>query len=262
MQGVQGFKPASLLVIMLPARFQVKLPAVAANGHLHDLGGAFVNRGDPRVTPDLLHHVFTGVAVTTQGLDTGVRSQVPRLGCHVFRDGPFGVQAPFIRVDAFGSFFDVGSSSLQPHHVRDNQLVRISLFLRKRRSGLDSLGRVRNRAVECGPSSSQAERRNHQSRVSKNCLRLIQSLSFHTADEPVRVDIHIIERERCGVAQANAVLVLRLIVAETRRALFNDEPARAARRVCQNGVSISNPAIADPLFAAIDFVSNDAAVLL
>ena len=34
---------ARLLVIMLAARLQVKLPAVAADGHLHDLGGAFVD---------------------------------------------------------------------------------------------------------------------------------------------------------------------------------------------------------------------------
>ena len=31
------------VVIVLAARLEVKLPAVAADGHLHDLGGAFVD---------------------------------------------------------------------------------------------------------------------------------------------------------------------------------------------------------------------------
>ena len=46
---VQRFELARLVVIVLAAGLQVKLPAVAADGHLHDLGGAFVDRGDANV---------------------------------------------------------------------------------------------------------------------------------------------------------------------------------------------------------------------
>ena len=49
MAGVQRFELSRLLVIVLAARLQMKLPTVAADGHLHDFGGAFVDRGDANV---------------------------------------------------------------------------------------------------------------------------------------------------------------------------------------------------------------------
>ena len=77
---VQFLKDFRLIVIVLAARFEVKLPAVARDGHLHDLGGAFVNRGDAHVALDLLHHVFVRVAIAAEGLDAGVGCAVTGFG--------------------------------------------------------------------------------------------------------------------------------------------------------------------------------------
>ena len=89
--GVQRFELARLLVIVLPARLQVRLPAVAADGHLHDLGGAFVNRGDANVALDLFHHVFVRVTVAAQRLNTGIGGPIAGFRRHVLGDGAFGV---------------------------------------------------------------------------------------------------------------------------------------------------------------------------
>ena len=218
-----------LIVIVLAARFQMKLPAVAADGHLHDLGGAFVNRGDANVALDLLHHVFVRVAVAASAWMAGVGRQVAGLGRHVLGDGAFGVQAAFAGVDALGGLFNVGAAGLQPRDVRHDQLVRVSLFFRERRAGLDALGGIRNRAIERGPSGAEAEGRHHQARVAEYGLRLIESLAFHAAHQPVGIDIDVIERERGRVAETNAVLVFWLVMLESRRALFHDEPTWTRR---------------------------------
>ena len=145
-------------------------------------------------------------------------------------------------------FFDVGAGCFQASDVGHDQLVGISLFLRERRSGLDALGGVGNRAIKRSPSCSKAERRDHQARVAKDSLRLIESLTFDAADEPVSRDIDIVEGERGRVAEANAVLVFGLVVGETLRVFLHDEPAWTARRVGQNRVGTGDAAVADPLF--------------
>ena len=68
----------------------------------------------------------------------------------------------------------------------------VSLLFRERRSGLDALGGIRNGAIERGPAGPQAERRDHQARVAEHGLRLIESLAFHTADQPVGIDINVV----------------------------------------------------------------------
>ena len=126
---------------------------------------------------------------------------------------------------------------------------------------MDSFGRIRNRAIERSPTSSQPKRRHHQPRIAEYRLRLIQSLAFHTADEPLCIHIHIVERQRCRVAQADAVLIFWFVVGKPRNAFFDDDPARSGRCVRLNGVRIGNPAIADPFFAPVDFVAYDSAIL-
>jgi hypothetical protein len=42
MSDVQLLKLLRLIVIVPPSGLQMKLPAITRNGHLHDLGGAFV----------------------------------------------------------------------------------------------------------------------------------------------------------------------------------------------------------------------------
>ena len=56
------------------------------------------------------------------------------------------------------------------------------------------------------------------------------------------------------------MLVFRLVVGETLRSLFHDEPARTGGRASQNRVGIGDSAVADPLLVAGDFVADDAAV--
>ena len=57
------------IVVEAASRLEVVLPAITADGHLHDLGRAFVDRGDADIALDLLNHVFACVAVTAVGLD-------------------------------------------------------------------------------------------------------------------------------------------------------------------------------------------------
>ena len=126
---VQFLKDFRLIVIVLAAGFEVKLPAVARDGHFHDLGSAFVNRGDAHVALDLLHHVFVRVAVAAERLDAGVGCAVSGFGGQVLGDGSFRVEAAFLAgVDAFGGFFDHRASGLKASHVRNNQLVGIALL--------------------------------------------------------------------------------------------------------------------------------------
>ena len=128
------------LVIMLSARLQVQLPAIAADGHLHDLGGAFIDPGDANVAADLLHHVLVGVAVAAQRLNAGVGSGIAGFRRHVFRDRAFGVQAAFVGgIDALGRLFDEGAASFQMDNVRHDQLVGVALLLGERRSALNAL---------------------------------------------------------------------------------------------------------------------------
>jgi hypothetical protein len=48
---------ASPCRVVAPPGLEVLLPAVPGDGHLHDLGGALVDRRDPHVALDLLHDV-------------------------------------------------------------------------------------------------------------------------------------------------------------------------------------------------------------
>src|SRR5215472_143522 len=121
--------------------------------------------------------------------------------------------------------------------------MRVPLFLRERRPSLDALGGIRNGAVERGPSGPEAERRYHQARVAEHRLRLDQSLAFHTTDQPVGIDVNIGEREGCRVAEADAVLVFRLVMLEAGRAFLNHEPTGTAGRVRQYGVSVGDSAV-------------------
>ena len=192
-RACRRFEFARSLVIVLPARFEVRLPAVAADGHLHDLGRAFVNRGDANVAADFLHHVFVRVTVATQRLDAGLGGRIAGFGRHVLGDRALGVQAAFgAGVDALRGFFDVGASRFQPHHVGHDQLVGVSLLFRERRSAWMTLGGVGNCSIERGPSCAQSECCHHQARITEHGLRLIQSLAFDAADKPVGIDIDVV----------------------------------------------------------------------
>ena len=145
--------------------------------------------------------------------------------------------------------------------MRHDQLVRVSLLFRQRRSGLDALGRIWNRTIECSPARPKAKRRHHQARVTEYSLRLIQPLACDATNQTVGIDVDIIESQGRGVAEADAVFVLWFVVRKTLRALFDDEPTRTAGRVGQHRVSAGDSAVADPLFIAVDFVSDHAAIL-
>ena len=90
----------------------------------------------------------------------------------------------------------------------------VSLLFGERRTRLNALGGIRNRAIQRRPSCAQSERRDHQARVAEDGLRLNQSLAFDAADQPVGIDIDIVERECRRVAEADAVLVFGLVLRE------------------------------------------------
>src|SRR5271167_2161936 len=140
--------------------------------------------------------------------------------------------------------------------------MRVSLLLGERRPGLNALGGIRDRPIERRPARPQSEGRHHHTRVTEDHLRLQQALAFYAADEPVGVNVHVVESQRCRVAQTNAVLILGLIVSKALHALLHDEPAWPYGRVGQYGVNIGDATVADPLLAAVDLVANDLAVFL
>src|SRR5579864_283053 len=107
-----------------------------------------------------------------------------------------------------------------------------------------------NGTIERGPACSKSKRGHHEPRVAKHSLRLVQTLAFDLANEAVRVDVHTVESEGSGVAEANAVLVLRFVMGETLRTFFNDEPTGTAGRVREDRVSVGDTSVADPLLVA------------
>jgi hypothetical protein len=138
--------------------------------------------------------------------------------------------------------------------------VGVALLLRERRAALDSLGGIGDCAVQRGPTGAQSEGRHHNPRVTEDQLSLDEPLAFYSADEPVGIDVNVVESQRCRVAQTNAVLVLRLIVSKTLGACVHDEPAWPYGRIGQDGAIVSNSAVADPLLAAVDLVADDFAI--
>src|SRR5579862_3295226 len=91
----------------------------------------------------------------------------------------------------------------------------------------------------------------------ENGLRLVQTLAFHATDEPVGVDINVVEGKRGGVAQAYAVLVFRFVVGESLRVFFHHEPAWARGRAGQYRVGAGASAVADLLLVTVDLVADD-----
>src|ERR1039458_7294763 len=113
-----------------------------------------------------------------------------------------------------------------------------------------------------GPSGPQTKRRHHQARVTEHGLRLVQTLAFHPADQPVRIHIDVAERKGGRIAEADAVLVFRFVVADPLGAFLQDEPTGTGGCIRQNRVSVGHPAVADPLFAAVDLVAHDSIAVI
>jgi hypothetical protein len=259
--GVQRPQLGRQVVVVAAARLEVLLPAVAGDGHLEDLRGAFVDGGDAHVALDFLHHVLAGVAVAAQRLDRRLGRGVAALAGEVLGDRAFGIEAALAAVDPLGGLLDIGTRGLQPDDVRHDQLVGVALLLRQRRAGLDALGGVGNGAVETGPAAAQAEGGDHQPGVAEDRLGLLQALAFDVADQPVGRHQHLVEVDRGGIAGTDAVLVLGLAPAETLDPALDDEPARSARGEGQHAVEIGVAAVGDPLLGAGDPVAGELAVV-
>ncbi len=186
---VQSLELARGGVVVVAARLEVLLPAVARDRHLHDLRRALVDRGDADVALDLLDHVLVRVAVAAERLDGSVGSRVARLGGEVLGDRALGVERSLAGVDALGGLLDRGARRLEAHGVGDDQLVGVALLLGERAAGLDALGGVRDRAVERRPPGAEPEGGDHQARVAEHLLGLDEALALDAADEPVGVDV-------------------------------------------------------------------------
>lgn len=132
---MQGFHLLRLIMIVLAASFQVHLPTVASNGHLHNLRRPFVNRGDANVALDFFNHVLFCVAVAAKGLNTGIRRQIACFSSEIFGNRTFGIEIAifsFAIIDTLCRFFDKRARSFEADSMRHNQLVCIALFLGKR----------------------------------------------------------------------------------------------------------------------------------
>ncbi len=259
---VQRLQGHGLLHVVLAARLQMQLPAVATDAHLEDLGRALVDGRDAHVAPDLLDHVLVGVAVAAEGLEARVGGDVAGLAGQVLRDGSLGDELGLAGVEPLGRLLDVRAAGFEPHGVGHDQLVGVALLLRQRRAALDALGGVGDGAIEGRPAGAEAEGRHHETRVAEDGQRLLQALAFDAAHQPIRVDDDAVERQRRGVAGADAVLVLRLAVTEVLGVALDDEPAGSAGRQGEDGEDVRHAAVADPLLAARELVADDRAVLL
>ena len=69
---------------------------------------------------------------------------------------------------------------------------------------------ARSSAAQPGP---EPERGDHQPRVAEHLLGLHQPLALDAAEQPVGIDVDVLEEQRRGVAEPDAVLVLVLAVA-------------------------------------------------
>ena len=104
---------ASLIVVKPAVGFEMNLPPVATDRHLHDFRSSFINSRDPHVALDFFHHVFVGIAVASQSLNGSVGGEISRLGGQILRNSSFGIQVPFLAIDAFGCLFDIGAPRFQ-----------------------------------------------------------------------------------------------------------------------------------------------------
>ena len=111
------------------------------------------------------------------------------------------------------------------------------------------------------PAGAETEGRDHQPGVAEHRLRLLQPQALDAADQPVGVDVDVVEVDRGGVGGADAVLVLGLAPGDALGFALDHEPARAAGRHRQKGVEIGIAAVADPLFGTGQPVADDLAVL-
>ena len=106
---------------------QVGLPAVAGDRHLHDLGGALVDRGDADVALDLLDHVLVGVAVAA-GAWIAASAASPASSLPGTWRSRLDVERALAGVDPLGGLLDRGARRLEPHRVGDDQLVGVARF--------------------------------------------------------------------------------------------------------------------------------------
>ena len=179
----------------------------------------------------------------------------PRLGGEVLGHRALDVERALARVEALGGLLDRRSRRFQRDRVRDDQLVRVALLLGERAACLDALARVGDRAVERLPAGAEPERRHHQPRVAEHLLGLDEALTLDAADQPIGGHVDLVEEQRRGVAEPDAVLVLVVAVREALGAGLDHEPARPAGGEREDRVEIGHAAVGDPLLDAADAVA-------
>ena len=261
--AVQRGQRSRTIAIVGAVGLQVQLPAVTRDGHLHDLGGAFVDGRDAHVALDLFHHVFARIAVTAHGLDGRIGGCVAGLGGDELGDRAFGVQRTIgaqAAVQPVGRAFDHAARGFQPHGMRHDQLVRVALLLGQRAAALMPLQRIGDGAVHGLPAATQAEGSHHHACVAEDLLRLYQSLAFDTTDQVVNRHLDVVQVQRRGIGQAQAVFVFGMAGREARRAAGHHEPCWPFGRTRQDGREVGNGTIGNPLLAPVDAVAGDLAI--
>ncbi len=250
---------------MAPERLEVQLPTVPGDGHFHDFRRAFVDRRDPHVPLDLLDDIRPGVSVAAVGLDRRVGGRIACFGGEVLRDRTLGVHRAVVAeaaVEFVGRVLHERPGRLEAHRVRDDEFVGEALLLRQWPAALFALSGVGDRPIEGLPPTAEAERGDHQAGVPEDLLGLHEPLARLVADEVVRGNRHLVEEEGRGVREAQAVLVLGRPGGEAGGVLGDDKPGRALRGLRENRREIGNRAVGNPLFAPIEDVCRDLAVVV
>ena len=160
-------------------------------------------------------------------------------------------------VDAPAVSSDGGATGFERDRMRYDELVRVALFSRERAAAL-TRPLIADRAVKAAQPALRPKVATMTRVKPEDELRLNETFGFDVPDDPIDVDVNVVERERCRCwigCRLSSGFALR----EVGHAAFEDEPRWTAGRIGEDR-DVSAPAVADPLFVARDLVADDLAV--
>ena len=223
-------------IVEISPRHQMGTPAVAGDGHFHDLRRAFINGSNTHVALDFLHHIFPGIAIAAQGLDGIFSRFIPRFRAQEFGHGPFRLQSFLSTVQAFGDPFDVSARRFQSRRVGHDEFMGVALFLIQGSARLYPFVRITNRSFQSIPARAKTKGAHHQTCIAEHRLGLGQPLAFFRAHQALYGHKYIFQEQRGRITGAYAMFIFRFTAGEAICIALDDEPGGAAWSQGQDGV--------------------------